>query len=503
VRVCKLTPITRDCHRICTVVFAGLLLALGCSWQAGADAIRLDESLRWRNITPQSSYLLDPEGTQRIEDVSALPASSFDSPHQNSYNFGINPGIVWIRLEFRNETERRIWILELNNPRLEEVRAFQPLGAGEWTEQAVGTDRPVSERLALHVLPALKLRLLESESTVAYLRVKHTGSTRFQLQLSTMERFRQQVTNRTAATFILVGGLLVMFFFNVIVFLQLRERTYFYLAGAVFTFLAFTMALNGSGYLWVWPDAHWWSGRSVTTSAMVHFTLLCLFFREFLRNVEGAARIRQLSVVLIVVFAGLSIIALTDWSIKYFLIGGIGMVGPLVIEAAAVYVWWKGYKPALQFVIAWVFGVAGGIYFTGINAGLIEHSYLRETAISIGYLLSVIFWNLSLVERLRVSEAATREKLEEQVKQRTMALTQALDEVRTLSGLLPICSSCSKIRDDKGYWQGVEQYLHEHTGAQLSHGMCPECMGKMYPDYAARVAEFEHEQDDPPAAPAG
>lgn len=485
---------------------AGLLVLLSSLCLAGtanADVIQMDGSLRWRNITPQASYLLDPEGVESIESVRSRPESDFVRSHQSSYNFGISPGIVWVRLEFMNETDHRTWVLELNNPRLEEVRLYQPLPEGGWGGHAVGTDRPVSERLALHVLPALKIWLPESEKTVAYLRVKHTGSMRFQVQLSTMERFRQQVTNRTAATFTLAGGLLVMFFFNVIVFLQLRERAYFYLAGAVFTFLAFTMALNGSGYLWVWPDAHWWSGRAVTTSAMVHFTLICLFFREFLRNVEGADRIRQLTVVLIVVFAGLTLIALTDWPIKYFLIGGIGMVGPVVTEAAAIYIWWKGYKPALQFVIAWVFGVVGGIYFTGINAGLIEHSYLRETAISIGYLLSVIFWNLSLVERLRVSEAATREKLEEQVKQRTMALTQALDEVRTLSGLLPICSACSKIRDDKGYWQGVEQYLHEHTGAKLSHGMCPECMEKIYPDYASRVAEFEREQEEPPPAGAG
>jgi len=58
----------------------------------------------------------------------------------------------------------------------------------------------------------------------------------------------------------------------------------------------------------------------------------------------------------------------------------------------------------------------------------------------------------------------------------------ALETVRTLSGLIPICAGCKKIRDDKGYWQQVETYICEHTDAQFSHGMCPDCMKAMYPD---------------------
>lgn len=61
-------------------------------------------------------------------------------------------------------------------------------------------------------------------------------------------------------------------------------------------------------------------------------------------------------------------------------------------------------------------------------------------------------------------------------------LQKALSEVKTLSGLLPICSHCKKIRDDKGYWNQIENYLLEHSGAFLSHGICPECAAKYYPD---------------------
>jgi PAS domain S-box-containing protein len=60
-------------------------------------------------------------------------------------------------------------------------------------------------------------------------------------------------------------------------------------------------------------------------------------------------------------------------------------------------------------------------------------------------------------------------------------LTDALARIKTLRGLLPICASCKKIRDDQGYWQKVESYLAEHTNAEFTHGLCPECLGELYP----------------------
>jgi PAS domain S-box-containing protein len=61
-------------------------------------------------------------------------------------------------------------------------------------------------------------------------------------------------------------------------------------------------------------------------------------------------------------------------------------------------------------------------------------------------------------------------------------LQEALANVKSLSGLLPICASCKKIRDDKGYWSQVESYIQKHSDATFTHGMCPECLKKWYPD---------------------
>jgi PAS domain-containing protein len=65
-------------------------------------------------------------------------------------------------------------------------------------------------------------------------------------------------------------------------------------------------------------------------------------------------------------------------------------------------------------------------------------------------------------------------------------LTKALADIRTLQGIIPICASCKKVRDDSGYWQQVEGYLASHTQAEFSHGLCPDCRQRLYPEIYGR-----------------
>lgn len=66
-------------------------------------------------------------------------------------------------------------------------------------------------------------------------------------------------------------------------------------------------------------------------------------------------------------------------------------------------------------------------------------------------------------------------------------LTEALARVKTLSGLLPICASCKKIRDDKGYWQQVETYIRQRSEADFTHGICPDCAERLYPEFKMKT----------------
>jgi len=87
-----------------------------------------------------------------------------------------------------------------------------------------------------------------------------------------------------------------------------------------------------------------------------------------------------------------------------------------------------------------------------------------------------------------VARDITQRKAEEQERLRLIQeLTDALTQVKTLSGLLPICASCKKIRNDNGYWEAVETYVSEHSDADFTHGICPECVQRLYPEYSLKA----------------
>lgn len=93
------------------------------------------------------------------------------------------------------------------------------------------------------------------------------------------------------------------------------------------------------------------------------------------------------------------------------------------------------------------------------------------------------------------AELAERRKAEVQREQLIQDLTRALAEVKTLSGLLPICASCKNIRNDEGYWEKIEKYISDRSDAEFSHGLCPDCAKKMYPQYFQEDTFQEHKPD--------
>lgn len=91
----------------------------------------------------------------------------------------------------------------------------------------------------------------------------------------------------------------------------------------------------------------------------------------------------------------------------------------------------------------------------------------------------------AIVQSAEVIALRREVRAREEAQQRLIDdLQLALSEIKTLKGLIPICASCKNIRNDKGYWEGVEKYVMDRSDAQFSHSICPKCMDTLYPEYA-------------------
>jgi PAS domain S-box-containing protein len=121
----------------------------------------------------------------------------------------------------------------------------------------------------------------------------------------------------------------------------------------------------------------------------------------------------------------------------------------------------------------------------------LELEFVRKDGISFDSSITVVpFPAEGTTAHLVVMEDITqRKKIEEEKEELIFELQGAFSKINILKGFLPICASCKKIRDDKGYWNQLEAYLLNHSEATFSHGICPDCANELYPDLDSKKEE--------------
>ncbi|HNV69014.1 MAG TPA: hypothetical protein PKO06_04890 [Candidatus Ozemobacteraceae bacterium] len=115
--------------------------------------------------------------------------------------------------------------------------------------------------------------------------------------------------------------------------------------------------------------------------------------------------------------------------------------------------------------------------------------------LEIGFVVGFIMLNSQRLEQELVES-------QQQLKDNVASLERAIGEVKTLSGLLPICAHCRKIRDDQGYWQRIELYISSRTEAEFTHCLCPPCAKELYPELQLEKTSARDPNPKPPQAPA-
>ena len=125
-----------------------------------------------------------------------------------------------------------------------------------------------------------------------------------------------------------------------------------------------------------------------------------------------------------------------------------------------------------------------GHYFK-IFSFFLVYKAIIETGIREPY--NLIFRELKSANQSLNNEIQTRIENEKEREKLIADLQEAVSQIKRLSGLLPICSNCKKIRDDAGYWSQVEEYITKHSDATFSHGICPSCLKELYPEFADKI----------------
>lgn len=127
--------------------------------------------------------------------------------------------------------------------------------------------------------------------------------------------------------------------------------------------------------------------------------------------------------------------------------------------------------------------------FNNLTGAKLKNQVIIEATVSPvkdknGQVVNALVIHKDITEKIQTDHELKKHRLylTKLVKERTRKLEDALDDIKVLKGLIPVCSFCKKIRDDSGYWNRLEEYISKHTDANISHSICPECAKEHYPE---------------------
>lgn len=128
-----------------------------------------------------------------------------------------------------------------------------------------------------------------------------------------------------------------------------------------------------------------------------------------------------------------------------------------------------------------IFFVAGIVSVLTVLAFFVDHGEANWMALSNRVLSLFTIWVAASLSFMHRGDQEKRELL-------ILELQDSLEHIRTLRGLLPVCVSCKKVHNGQGYWKSLDAYIAEHSEAQITHGICPDCFSHYYPKAVAREA---------------
>ncbi|HPG67112.1 MAG TPA: 7TM diverse intracellular signaling domain-containing protein [Candidatus Hydrogenedentes bacterium] len=456
---------------------------------AAAPVISLESNCRERNVTDRLEFLVDTSDALTIEDM-ARPeiAAGFAACEAPFLNLGVISQILWLRFTLVNEAATdKEWVVELQNPRILNAEFFTPMAGGGYHVECCGIAHSFFDRPYLHPSPAFRVRLSAGETRTCHVRIEHTGAVILRVVCWSAAAFRTH-SERWSALVILYAGILVALALNnLVTFLGLYERAYLYCTLMILAFCLYEMAFNGSAQKFLWPNQPWWADHSITVLYATALAMAILFAQSFVRSAQHAPWLHRVANVLIGACIVLLILGFTDFRVKYMLGTLLGLAAPAVVVLLSWRCWRAGYGPARLFALAWAMVLVGTTTLILTGLGLLPPTMPTENSLALCFLAGLTLWSLGLALRVKNNEEANRRILETKVEERTAELRKAMTEMRTLSGLLPICAHCKKIRDDRGYWANVETYISEHSDAGFSHSICPECARKYFPGIMAEI----------------
>ncbi len=415
-----------------------LLFLASAGARAGAP-LQLDESVSQVSLSPHVSYYHDTSGSEDVDIADQrLHEGRFQPLPSDDASFGFQRGAYWfhVRIINHDRNEPR-WLLVQQYALSDHIDVHTRDASGHRSHQRGGDSLPFHARSIRYRHPNFWLTLPKDQPIDLMVRVQSQSSMQVPLALYTPTAFTEMSRDAQFGIGIYYGILLALLFYNLVLWLILRDASYFWYVVHISAFGLVLFILFGLGFEYLWPQNLWLADKSVPLSICLAQVGMQQFARIFLGLRQRWRTGDRIGLGVIAFFIVLGIAATR---LPYHVVTPIAAAAVfasivwIVIETIVVMV--RGYAPARLFLLAWAMFLLGTGMFTAIAFDLLPKTFITEYGVQIGSAVEMLLLSIALGYRyaaLRneneriVSEA--KQQLEHKVEQRTVELRNALGQL--------------------------------------------------------------------------
>lgn len=404
----------------CCIPFFTLLLLSGLFFFSAAETVdsspvfSLEDHMEGVPLGNSLEYRVEPLESLLLEDVKS---SEFTTAKSDAPGLGFHSDTIWTRFSLTNpgENAREIY-LELAYPLYDHI-VFYDAATGEELF-IVGDHFPFEERPIKYRNFVFPLTFAAGEQREFYMKINTESSINLPMLVWTPRAFAEKINWEQLPLGMSYGIVIIMFLYNLSIFLFTRDKSYVYYIMFVAFYGFFATSINGIAFEFFWPNWITWSNISLPFFMIVTSAFGLLFGRQFLNLREylpRAARGYLIAALSAFVFGFVSLALPYSLTIKVAAVTAFSAV--IALLSAGIYTLHRGYKPAIYFLSAWGILILGIILYVLKTFGVVPNNFFTNWGIQIGAVLEVFLLSVALADKIN--------RLEEEKEQTWTALNRA------------------------------------------------------------------------------
>ena len=412
------------------IAFIFILTGLFSSAVASPVILKLD--MDTVKLGPHLGVLADRQKTLTYQDVSsATGAKKFIATHDEIPNFGMTSAPYWVRVTLISSSEKEeAWIFGIELPLMDRIDLYIEHAGQEVEHRQGGSLMPLHQREIKSHRHLFQIKTAPYETIRIYARLQTESTMYLDLTIASIQGFQKAEESKQWLYGISFGMLLTLLLFNFLLFVQLGDKSYAYLLGILGSALLYFLGLSGMSAVILWPDSPVWATKSTMLFCGLTELFALLFFSAFLEVPKQDPRIYQgMRLFMLVAIAG-GTLGLINYLAANYILSVSGLILLIFSTIYPAVQWRRGNSIAGFLLMAWIFMLVSGIYFTITALGYIPANQTLIYCWPIGFNVGGVLFTFTLGYRYSIIQKRLHQDLEIKISARTKQLSETVQALQ-------------------------------------------------------------------------